>query len=42
LEILDHLIELGDRRAAALQISSLFDLPRFSNPLKVTQVETSQ
>jgi len=28
LEILDHLVELGDRRAAALQISSLFDLPR--------------
>jgi hypothetical protein len=28
LGILDHLVELGDRRAAALQMSSLFDLPR--------------
>lgn len=41
LEILDHLIELGDRRAAALQMSSLFDLPRFNNPPPVAQIETS-
>jgi hypothetical protein len=32
LKILDHLIELGDRRAAALQMSALFDLPRFPSP----------
>ncbi|WP_299778378.1 ATP-binding protein [uncultured Roseobacter sp.] len=32
LELLDHLVELGDRRAAALQISSLFDLPRRREP----------
>lgn len=42
LEILDHLIELGDRRAAALQMSSLFDLPRFRNSPQVAQIETSK
>jgi hypothetical protein len=42
LKILDHLIELGDRRAAALQISSLFDLPRFQKPRQVAQIETSK
>ena len=41
LEILDHLVELGDRRAAALQMSSLFDQPRFHNPPQVAQIETS-
>lgn len=38
LEILDHLIELGDRRAAALQISSLFDLPRRRSPQIVSSI----
>lgn len=42
LDILDHLVELGDRRAAALKMSSLFDLPRFSNSPQVAQIETSQ
>lgn len=42
LEILDHLVELGDRRAAALQMSSLFDLPRFQNPPQVAQIEASK
>ena len=42
LKILDHLIELGDRRAAALQISSLFDLPRFKKPPQVAKVEISK
>jgi len=41
LEILDQLIELGDRRAAALQMSSLFDLPRFNKQPRVAQIETS-
>ncbi|WP_299377898.1 ATP-binding protein [uncultured Tateyamaria sp.] len=39
LEILDHLIELGDRRAAALQISSLFDLPRRRTSQSVSSIE---
>lgn len=38
LEILDHLVELGDRRAAALQISSLFDLPRRRTPQSVSSI----
>lgn len=42
LEILDHLVELGDRRSAALQISSLFDLPRFPNPPQAAQIEKSK
>jgi hypothetical protein len=41
LDILDYLVELGDRRAAALQASSLFDLPRFTSPPQVKQIETS-
>ncbi|MEP1574732.1 NACHT domain-containing protein [Roseibium album] len=41
LDILDHLVELGDRRAAALQVSSLFDLPRFSSPPLAKEIETS-
>lgn len=39
LDILDYLVELGDRRAAALQISSLFDLPRFRSPPQLKQIE---
>lgn len=42
LEILDHLVELGDRRAAALQMSSLFDLPRFLGPPEATQIAISK
>ena len=41
LEILDHLVELGDRRAAALQMSSLFDLPRLQNPHQAARIERS-
>ena len=38
LEILDNLIELGDRRAAALQSSSLFDLPRRRTPQIISSI----
>lgn len=41
LDILDYLVERGDRRAAALQTSSLFDLPRFPSLPRVKQIETS-
>jgi hypothetical protein len=41
LEILDHLVELGDRRAAALQMSSLFDLPRFAKHLELAQTKNT-
>lgn len=42
LQILDHLVELGDRRAAALQMSSLFDSPRFPSSLPAPQIERTK